>query len=945
MIVLRRLYGAAVALLGSLAALVLIAGVPLALVKGFGWPLPHSVPSWAAISTTLQGSVPDIFWVDTLACIAWAAWTYIVVGLVLEAVATGRGVAAARLRLTTPGQRLAATLIATILFGVSLLGSRGAPSRDSAAPLASRLSTTISAPLRPAVEASRPMDRPAAVVATTAAAELPAQYQVKRGDTLWGISRTQLQDPAKWPEIWRENQGRGEADGRTFTDPNLIQPGWDLTVPTAAEPPASPAPMAAPPVTPALPADTPSAASAAAPPSSTPSAASPQASPAATPPAAAMTSPAPTALPTAQPTPTHPASTPGGGGQQGGALGPPPFANPPRPPQGLPAHHDGAPIVERQPSAVPLPGGGVIGLGVASALLTALAAARLYERRRRRLSNIGAPSSVETMANGQTMSRVRRAVAAVNARWRSAQGDDNGAAGPNELLAAVKAVEDMPGRLPIAAKRGGGDVVVDLDQLSGLCLVGGGAEATARAVIVAALAHHRREDVQLLMLSGLGLAFCPALEETPGVEVLDDVTALITRLEVELIRRGRFLADHDVADFKAAAAGEDPLDTLLAVVPGALIQSAQVGQLENIVSVGRRHGMGLLVVGAPAGEGFQRLLVDELGKIEPGQVPPLLLEARELYRLAANEAAELIVTINAGRGVPVVTDSSGENDDQQAAEDDDSIDADLIPAADAPVISFPAQPKPVKVAVFGRPRVLVRGSEILTRLRYVGTEAMILLVVKGHPLTLEVAVDLIAPDSTNAGDSERWSQGVRDTRRVLRQLTGIEDADFIPYTRAGGYQLDRDLIDADLWQIEAAIKAGRNNQDSEECRAILEQATRDLRGEPLDGANYAWSEDLKEHIRRRGLEALMMLANLHNKASNHEAVLSVVEQALTVDPYSEDLYRRIILAHIAMGREDAARETFKVVQAMTRHHFDGEPDEQTRALISSLKPGRSRATG
>lgn len=58
---------------------------------------------------------------------------------------------------------------------------------------------------------------------------LPRIYTVAKGDFLYKISETDeiYADPLKWKRIWRANKGAIEG----FTDPNLIYPGWELTIP------------------------------------------------------------------------------------------------------------------------------------------------------------------------------------------------------------------------------------------------------------------------------------------------------------------------------------------------------------------------------------------------------------------------------------------------------------------------------------------------------------------------------------------------------------------------------------------------------------------------------------------------------------------------------------------------------------------------------------------
>jgi len=72
-------------------------------------------------------------------------------------------------------------------------------------------------------------------------------HVVQPGDTLWDLADRYLGDSLRWPEIFEANAGRVFTDGRTFDDPDLIVPGWDLMIgtgPSTADQPAPPEPAA-----------------------------------------------------------------------------------------------------------------------------------------------------------------------------------------------------------------------------------------------------------------------------------------------------------------------------------------------------------------------------------------------------------------------------------------------------------------------------------------------------------------------------------------------------------------------------------------------------------------------------------------------------------------------------------------------------------------------------
>jgi nucleoid-associated protein YgaU len=60
------------------------------------------------------------------------------------------------------------------------------------------------------------------------------EYLVQSGDTLSEIAETKLGDPARYPELFEASRDTVQPDGATLTDPDLIRPGWEITIPGRA---------------------------------------------------------------------------------------------------------------------------------------------------------------------------------------------------------------------------------------------------------------------------------------------------------------------------------------------------------------------------------------------------------------------------------------------------------------------------------------------------------------------------------------------------------------------------------------------------------------------------------------------------------------------------------------------------------------------------------------
>jgi hypothetical protein len=200
----------------------LLSGVPWALAKFVGWPLPRAVPSFGEVGDALNGaSISDAVLIKTLASAAWVLWTLLVVSFVVETRAWVRGREAHDVRFAGFVQPVMRELVVSAALVIGSLRPAG-----------------LAAPALVPVSEHAATVRAAAVSSTTtdpgdAAPALPTCV-VKPRDSLWKLADDHLGDGLRWRELWELNRGRTFPDGRRFVDPSLINPGWVLSLPRDA---------------------------------------------------------------------------------------------------------------------------------------------------------------------------------------------------------------------------------------------------------------------------------------------------------------------------------------------------------------------------------------------------------------------------------------------------------------------------------------------------------------------------------------------------------------------------------------------------------------------------------------------------------------------------------------------------------------------------------------
>jgi DNA-binding SARP family transcriptional activator len=846
--------------------------VPIVLVAMGGVPVWHGLPNWSQVVAALtQNGIPDAVLLQALAMICWLLWLDLAVAVCAEVIAVVRGRPVRLPGFASPLQPVAAQLIAATLLAIAALSFR--PTATPAPGLRAAMAVaTVSGEPHQAAVASTP--RPPMFEAVSS----DDDYVVRRGDTLWSIAQWKLGEALRWPQIFDLNRGRMQPDRRALSNPHWIYPGWVLDLPED-----SALRLGA-------------------------SGSSPNGSDGSNrPPAAAGTAPAPATRPTAVPTPPPPPTSP--------------KAEVPRPTPPSARPHQAPP--QTAPRVV-LPTGDVVGLGLAIAIAAAVGIARLRGRHRSGDAHSERPAYLRLLTPA-----VRRLFAA---RWRAVEpADDEEAAGVPPTARADR--RDEPGVISIG-DLDGQELAVEIGQLSGSGFAGRGAEGVIRHLIVAFLQHAASDRAEVTLI-GEFATLAPSAGEVPAVKAIPDWETALDHLEVELVGRTRTLDEHEVPDFAALAkrCPAEPLPALLVIATHAP-DAALRERVRSLVAVMRRLGVGVVFLGPSPFEDTVTVGSDgAVQKVDGDQ----LVEAQRarLYTLSPSVAAELLAVIAASRGASIV--------------------AEPLPEEELPVTALPCPEhtspgtRPVHLSLFAElPVVRIDGDpldDVLRRvtpagapqkdregLRRKGREILVFLALHPGGATIETLLAALFPDDDPDGAVVRLRRDIYNIRDVLRRATQMPDAKFISFG-AERYQLNADLIDADVWSVERGFEELRAARTSPDDRVdALRRILGAYRGQLLEHAPYEWIDlGLRENYVRRVVGAAQQLSEMLEQCGDVDAALGAAEKALEADRDAEELYRRVMTLQLALGRRDSAKRTLRELEARLSD-IDAEPAEETMRL-------------
>jgi DNA-binding SARP family transcriptional activator len=502
---------------------------------------------------------------------------------------------------------------------------------------------------------------------------------------------------------------------------------------------------------------------------------------------------------------------------------------------------------------------------------------------------------------------------------------------------------DIPQMVPGAAvaavvgEQAGRPVRPDDLPLSGVGLTGAGAAAAARGLLVAALLTGRHRDQQPRLVttaadlqSLLGPAAGDRHRETPGLAVADDLDDAAAYLEHATLERRRTPFAHASQDPAGAAARTSPRaePEPLLLVTGCPTDPETARHLADLLTFAAPlHITAVLLGDWPHGTTWH---VDPAGAIDPADTPTTQrLRLSVLTSTATTDLLGLLREAHQSRAHPAPAPTppppTGHPDNEgrapaAAGQHHHDAQATVIPAGSG---HPPARPR-LRLRVLGALSIhdtSATGAALHIQ-RSAAVQILVFLAAHRDGATTGQLAAALWPELRPHVAANRLYTPISSLRTALKKAAGTH----VLVRDGERYRLDNRHIDVDLWRLHAAVDAAATALDLPDRRRALHAIADTYTGDLAADQHWPWLAVPREAARRHAVDAYAMLAAIQ---TDPQSAVALLQNAIRIDPYNEELHRRAMRSYAAAGDSPAAR---RLLAAFTSRlaDIDMETGEATR---------------
>jgi DNA-binding SARP family transcriptional activator len=215
------------------------------------------------------------------------------------------------------------------------------------------------------------------------------------------------------------------------------------------------------------------------------------------------------------------------------------------------------------------------------------------------------------------------------------------------------------------------------------------------------------------------------------------------------------------------------------------------------------------------------------------------------------------------------------------------------------------------------------------------------LVVERHR---SVSVDEIGeslwPDA-GYGVANTVRYYIHSLRRTLEPRRGSRQPSRFIVSSGARYRLDLDRVEVDADDFETCTVRGfaLSERDTVAAAAELERGLALYRGEFLADAPYAeWAIAERHRLHELACSGLRALAAVRLRHDDGSAATACFERLAAMQPYDEDVHRRLMEMKIAEGRRSDALRHYAILRARIKRSFGHEPSFRPTDVRAFVPP-------
>nr|MBP7689780.1 bacterial transcriptional activator domain-containing protein [Thermoflexales bacterium] len=241
----------------------------------------------------------------------------------------------------------------------------------------------------------------------------------------------------------------------------------------------------------------------------------------------------------------------------------------------------------------------------------------------------------------------------------------------------------------------------------------------------------------------------------------------------------------------------------------------------------------------------------------------------------------------------------------------------------------------LRLMALGPMRVL-RDDQVLTAWPFAKVKELLFYLIAHPPRTKAQLGLALWPDASPAQLRNSLSTTLYHVRRVLGQ------ADWIVY-EDDHYRLNRDRaawIDVDVFEANLAQAARLKTSTPERAIELAQAAVAVYQGdfvEDLLDGDWFWLR--REELRRKYLEALVLLGQLHFAQADYRRAAEAYRRAIDKDEVLEAAHRELMRCYARAGERGQALRHYQTLTHILQAELGSPPAAESVALYERLKRG------